>query len=101
MSRATRALIIALAALPVLLAVGVVVGGRISDRGSGSLQPTAGVASPLVTVWSSPAWPIVTVTPRAPRPVVTVKAPAPSPLVTVKAPAPSPLVTVKAPAPSP
>ncbi|MDX6198972.1 MAG: hypothetical protein QOJ79_2123 [Actinomycetota bacterium] len=106
LSRGKKELLIALVALPPLLIVGIYLGGRISDRGSGSLQPAAaGIASPLVTVVASPSRalpsPVVTVKPAGPRPLVTVKPPAPSPVATVKPRRPSPVATVKPPAPGP
>ena len=86
-SRGKKELVLALAALPVLLAAGVYLGGRISSSGSDTLKPAAGVASPLVTVVASPPAPVVTVKPAAPGPVATVKPATPGPVVTVRAPA--------------
>ena len=112
--RGVREAIIALAALPVLLAAGVYVGGRIADSGPASLQPATPVAgdvrtpTPVVTVRPATPRSVVTVRPAAPSPVVTVKPPAlsagpvaPSPVVTVRPPAAAPLVTVKPAAPAP
>lgn len=93
MRRGAKEAIIAVAALPVLLAAGVYVGGRIGDGGSTALQPTAGrVRTPA---------PLVTVKPATPAPLVTVKPATPAPLVTVKPAtrAPSPVVTVRPPGP--
>ena len=103
MRRGVKEAIIAVAALPVLLATGVYVGGRIGDGGSTALQPAAGrvrTPAPLVTVKPATPAPLVTVKPATPAPVVTVKPATPAPLVTVKPakPVPSPVVTVRPPA---
>jgi peptidoglycan hydrolase-like protein with peptidoglycan-binding domain len=102
--RGAKEAIIAVVALPVLLATGLYVGGLLADSGSPALHPltaaagSSGTPAPVVTVKAPAPTPVVTVKAPAPTPVVTVKAPAP--VVTVKAPAPTPVVTVKAPAPS-
>jgi peptidoglycan hydrolase-like protein with peptidoglycan-binding domain len=94
--RGVKEAIVAVAALPLLIAAGVYIGGRISDGGTGALVPSDPVAAPAGT----PS-PLVTVKSAAPAPLVTVKPPAPGPRVTAQPPAPAPVVTVKPPAPAP
>jgi hypothetical protein len=107
MRRGVKEAIIAVAALPLLIAAGVYVGGRIGHDGNGALVPAdavaapAGTPSPLVTVRPATPAPVATVKPPAPAPVVTVKPPAPAPLVTVKPATPAPVITVKPAAPAP
>ena len=87
-----------------MLAAGVYLAGRVTDSGSGALQPAAGIASPLVTVLASPLLPAASRTPTpkaAPSPLVTVRPPAPSPVVTVRPATPGPVVTVRPRTPGP
>ena len=89
-----------------MLAAGVYLAGRVTDSGSGALQPAAGIASPLVTVLASPLLPAASRTPTpkaAPSPLVTVRPPAPttSPIVPPVEPPPAPPDVPSAEPPSP
>ena len=97
MRRGAREAIIAIGALPVLLAAGVYVGGRLGSGDSSAtaaLRSSARAATPVPLVTVRPA-PLVTVRPATPAPLVTVRPPVP-----VRRVAPTATVTAQPPLPA-